>query len=264
MQTNKPTLRCTKDYDMFEPHALNRDLHNRKNLTESMREYGFDPGFPIRCVRNGNGLLKITSGHNRFHTARELGLSVWFVVSPQDMPLFDAEASGKSWSVKDYTIARSREGDPAAIAAKTYHDRTGIPIGICISLVGGESGGSGNKQQQMKRGTFKVGDTNHAEVVEYVVLELLENGVDFANQSLFVNAISKCLRLSSFDVQEFLHKARTHSHLFVRQRNLDNYLDMIQLVYNRQRKKDQLVPLAFMAKKAAMQRKLKVCTKRSA
>ena len=71
-----------------------------------MDEHGFDEGLPIRCIRNGNGKLKITHGHHRFHVARKKGLPVWYIVANNDIPLFESEASAHSWDVRDFTVAQ--------------------------------------------------------------------------------------------------------------------------------------------------------------
>lgn len=252
--TNKPTLRCTKDYDLFEPHPYNRDVSRTKVLEESMERFGFDDGLPIRCVRNGNGKLKITHGHHRFHVARKKGLPVWFIVASNDIPLFESEASGHAWNVRDFTVARARAGERAAEAVLQYHEKTGIPLQACISLVGGEGASSGNKSIAMKTGRFKVGDPHHADMIARIVDHCKKHGVAFAAHSYFVAAISKCLFVEEFDAELFLRKVATHSKLMEPRRSLDDYLDLVELIFNRKSK--QKVPLAFLAREKGMERKV--------
>jgi len=249
----KPTLRSTRDYSLFEPHPYNRDVTKTKVLELSMDEYGFDDGLPIRCVRNGNGKLKITHGHHRFHVARQKGLPVWFIVASNDIPLFESEASAHAWNVQDFTVARARAGERPAEAVLKYHEQTGIPLNACISLVGGEGASSGNKPKQMKTGQFKVGDRTHAAAVAEIVAHCKTCGVSFATSSYFVKAVSKCLFVPDFDAELFMHKVSVHSELMEPRRGVDDYLELMELIYNRQAKRK--MPLAFMAREVSANRK---------
>ena len=248
----KPTLRSTKDYNLFEPHPYNREISRTKVLERSMRKFGFDNGLPIRCVRNGSDKLKITHGHHRFHVARSLGLPIWFIVASEDIPLFESEASTHAWNVKDYTVARARAGEQSAETVLQYHQQTGIPIGPCISLIGGESASSGNMGIGMKHGKFKVGDTKRADQIAVIVKHCVDCGVDFARNSLFVKALSKCIFVEEFDIDLFMHKVSTHKAVMEKRRGVDDYMDLIEFVYNRQ--SQVKIPLRFLANQAAERR----------
>ena len=249
----EPTLQHTKNYDRFEPHPHNRDVTNTKVLESSMEEHGFDPGLPIRCESNGNGKLKITHGHHRFHVARKLGLPIWFIVASKDIPLFESEASAHTWDVEDFTQARTRAGEKAPAAALDFHQRTGIPLNSVISMLGGEGASSGNKVKEMKSGKFKIGDTKHADQVAGIVRHCTELGVSFAATSYFVKALSKCLFVPEFDAELFMHKVAIHVELMTPRRAMDDYLDLIEMIYNRQSKKK--IPLAFRTREVGAARK---------
>lgn len=77
----KLALQSTKDYSLFEVHSYNYDAVRTKLLEQSMREHGFDPGLPMRCVRTESDKLLITHGSHRFHVAYKLGIEVWYIVS---------------------------------------------------------------------------------------------------------------------------------------------------------------------------------------
>jgi hypothetical protein len=251
---HKPTLRCTKDYDLFEMHPYNRNVDKTKYLEKSMRSFGFDPGFPVRCIRNGSGRLKITHGHHRFHVARKLGIPVFFIEANNDIPIFDSEMSTRPWDITDFTVARARAGEPEAEKVLQYQEQTGIPIGSCISLLGGELAGSRNRSRSLKAGSYKAGSTNYADLVGEIVIKCKDLGVAFAAKAAFVSAISKCVLIKEFDVDLFLHKVRKHISIMEPRSNANEYLDLIEMVYNRQSQKR--IPLAFLAREAAANRKL--------
>ena len=248
-------LYSTKDYRLFEPSPHNRDIKKTKMLAESMATYGFDEGFPVRCRPAANGRLSVTHGHHRLHVAESLQLPVWFVVAKKDIPMFESETSNHQWNVTDFVVARARAQEKPALDVLEYQARTGISLTQCISLLGGESAGSSNKTNQIKSGTYKVKKNGHAEDVAHIVLTLKEIGVAFATNNYFVNAISKVLQVPVFDVGTFLHKCKTHKEIMEQRRNVDDFLDLIELVYNRQTPKANQVNIAFLAKTASCQKK---------
>jgi len=245
---SNPRLMRTNRYELFEENLLNREISRTKLLEKSMREHGFDPGFPLRCVKQ-DGNLVITHGHHRFHVARKLGIWVWYIVSNVNVELFESEASTYSWSVKDFAKARSRSGDVDVEAVMQYHEETGIPLGMSISLVGGEGAASSNKAIDLKKGTYKVGDMIMANRMKKIVMECKEIGIPFVSGSSFVSAMSKCLLVEEFDDEVFMHKVRAHSGLMEFRRNQEDYLSLIELVYNRQ--SQEKIPLAFKAREAS-------------
>lgn len=255
-----PKLRCTKDYSLFVSHPCNRDITKTKELEKSMRKNGFDPGFPIRYTRNQFGQLQVTHGHHRLWMARYLGLPVWFIEVDQDINLFESEATSRSWNIKDFTVARARSGEAVAETVLDYHEATGIPLGDCISLIGGESAGSGNKARLMKTGTFKIGDPTMANMVATIVDHCKREGIPFATNSFFVKAISKCLHVDEFDIETLLHKISAHRELMSPRRGVDGYLELIEYVYNRQ--SQNKLPIAWMANEASKKRKEAVTKKR--
>jgi hypothetical protein len=247
----KTELKSTSNYELFMVHPHNRDISNTKVLEQSMRKYGFDPGLPIRCVKDPSGKLQITHGHHRFHVAKSIGLPVWYIVSSYDIPLFESEVSNHSWSIKDFATARARAGEKPALEVMKYHRETGIPLGCCISLVGGESAGSGNKKNQLKSGTLKASKNQHADDVADLVQFCKEVGFEFATTINFVKAISKCLRVKEFDKELFKVRVKTHPETMEPCRTLDQYIDMIEFVYNRMAKTKK-IPLSFLVKETGL------------
>jgi hypothetical protein len=120
--------------------------------------------------------------------------------------------------------------------------------------MGGESAGSSNKLNAFKDGKYKLGDTTHANQVKAIVLHMKKCGIPFATNTLFVQALSKILRVEGFSVSKFKEKISTHAASFEKQSSLESYLDAIEAIYNRA-SRDRL-PLAFLAKEKAKERKM--------
>lgn len=254
MNRETPKLRATKDYSMFQDYEFNRDIEKTKKLRESMTKYGFIPALPCYVIRNGNGKLKIKSGHHRAAIAKELGLPIYFIICEDSASIYELESSTKMWSTKDFLTSHIRAGKNSDyLKVLKYHEETGIGLQHCLALIAGEGAGSNNHMVRFKEGTFKAGDYRHAAMVKDIVLHMKANGIDFAHQTLVVNAISKVLMLSEFDAQLFKHKISTFSAIFVKKQNLQQYLELIEEIYNFRQSKQRL-PIAFLAEQNSKNR----------
>jgi len=84
-----------------------------------------------------------------------------------------------------------------------------------------------------------------------MVIFLKKTGVTFSTQNNFVRALSYVMKAPEFDVDRFKQKAKAHAAIMEKQRNVENYIDLIEKVYNRQCRKEDKLPLAFIAKHGA-------------
>ena len=247
-----PQLRMTTKYDMFNEHPHNRDISSTKLLEKSMKRYGYDPGFPIRCIYNLDGQLQVTHGHHRLYVAEKLGLPVWYIICDRNIELFSSEGANRQWNSMDYATARTRGGDDVAAEVLEYHKTTGIPLTACVGMFTGNYSGSGNAMQQFKDGTMKITTREHARLVAHVVNACKEAGVSWASRNGFVCALSLCIACSQFDVSRFVSKVQSHAHMMHVCRTQDEYLQMIESVYNRQTA--DKVPIMFLAQQGASSR----------
>lgn len=251
----RPQLKQTKNYEMFQLHQYNRDVKKIEKLKKSMRKYGFRPHKSIDVIPNGGAKLTVTDGHNRLVAASELGLPVWYTIAEDSgMSIQEEQETTRPWSMEDYLISFARNGYPAYVAVKKYVEETGVPLGHAISLLAGESAGSGNKNKAFKAGTYRLGDQRHATAVKDIVNSMKKAGISFASNSFFIQALSKVLWVETFSPSRFKSKIKSHKNLFEKQPNVQSYLEEIEKIYNRQSKDRQ--PLAFLAEEKSKERHL--------
>jgi len=244
----------SKNYGMFQLHEFNRDVFNTIKLEVSMKKHGWIDAYPMHVTRNYDGKLKIKEGHHRFEAAKKIGIAVKYVVCSDSSTLAELVDSTRAWIMLDHLRSKARSGNPNYIAIKDYCDETGIPVGLSISLIAGQNAGSSNHTKAFKLGTFKVGDPLHANQVKNIVLHMKKIGIRFASTSLFIQALSKVLRVDEFSIIRFKEKISAHATLFDRQPNLRGYLNAIELIYNRQSK--EKIPLAFLADEKNKERQI--------
>jgi hypothetical protein len=254
----KTELKSTTNYDLFEMHEFNRSLHDNRILEASMRKHGFMPSCAIHCIKSSGGKMKVIRGHHRLHYAKRIGLPVWYIIDNTQTDLFDLEgASTGVWSLRDFIEARAKAGDNGARKIIEFHKQTGIDLHTSCSLVGGESAGSGNKGKQIKQGSFKVGNMQHALEVARVIEHCKTLNVPFATSKPFVAAVSMAIRCKECDINILLHRLDQAAGIMMKRANKADYLDELQSVYNRGAKKNQ-IPLAHLAKEASKSRQAAV------
>ena len=253
----KPKLQCTRDYSIFKPHDFNRPLHDDPRLLTSMKLHGFMPSSAIQCERNGGGTLKVIRGHHRLDCAKQLKIPVWYIVDESNTDIFDLEGGRPLWSIEDFLHARINAGDVQCKHVLAFSIKHKLTLGSAASLLGGESSGSANMGNNIKKGTFKVApDQSHANAVVSITDHCRDCGLLFATQAAFVSAVSKVVRVPEFNAMLFKHRVKLHGVGQIERRSgTEQYLDQIDALYNYQAKSTRL-PLAFRARETARARQL--------
>lgn len=245
----------TMNYDKFELLPFNRPVMRTEKLKKSMQRHGWIDAYPMHCIRNHkNGKLKIKAGHHRFTVARGLGIPVKYIVCNDDATIHELEQSTTKWTAKDYLLSHLREGkNPAYETVNQYHKKTGISVALCVAMLGGETAGSHNKDFAFKEGTYRLGDPEHAQDVADIVLFCKKQcKISWSTNSHFVTALSKIMRVDEFDPQQFKRKVKIFKSLMEKQRTIDDYLRLIESIYNRQ--SQDKIPLVFFATLAGKKR----------
>lgn len=249
------TIKETINYSIFDLHEHNRDVNEKsvrfKNLIMSMQKHGFLDAFPLDCIRNGNGRLKVRSGHHRLKAAAIVGIPVKYVITKSNITIQELENAGPGrWSMRDYLSSFCRQGKKDYIIVDGYVKETGINISVATSLFYGHVAGSNNaiKDGGFFEGEFKIKNYKLPYMVADIVLHLKEIGITFATNTRLVSAISMLYWVDAFDIERFKKKSRSHKSLFEKQADVSSYLSMIEKIYNKQTKEKEKVNLSFLAK----------------
>jgi hypothetical protein len=247
----------SKNYDQFELLPFNRSVKKTAKLEQSMREEGFITAYPLHCVKNGNGKLKIKSGHHRFYVARKLGIPAKYVVCDDNASIYKLEGATVPWSLMDYCTSHELSGKAEYQRLLEYHAWTGIPINMCAALLMGYTAkGAGGHTKSVKEGTYKVNNNStYAYSVAEIVLHCKKEGIIFAINNLFVNALSRVVWVNDFDVAVFKEKISRYTELMKKQATMKDYMLLIEQVYNHNSKGRRL-PVVFLADEIMRQRQV--------
>jgi hypothetical protein len=251
------SVQQTSNYEIFADHKNNRAIafesKKYKKLLGSMKRLGFLPFFPLWCKLKSDGKLEVQMGHHRLTAAMQLKIPVWYMVYEAAFEIWREKETSKPWELKDYLTSYSSEGDIHAIAIKQYHEETGIPIGMCCSLLGGESAGSSNKGADFEQKRFQIppSGVRAAERMAAIVEATKKADPRVATARYFVASISKCFLVPGFDDLTFIKKVCAHPHLVKRQAGIKEYLEMVESVYNYKSPSSKVLPLRMLAIKAS-------------
>lgn len=243
----------SKNYPMFNLSNFNRDVKKTKWLEWSMKTYGFRGSTPIEVIRSGDGKFLIRQGHHRFYVARSLGIPIKYVIMDDDITTYQIEKTVVPWSLQDYLDSFCRQGYPEYLKLSAYCEESGISLNYAASMLAGQSAGSGNVARLVKEGTYRVKTgCSHAAIVKDVILFLKKYNIKFYNTALLVQAISKVAWVNEFDIAQMKARIKSFSGILEKKANLDQYLTMVEDLYNRQ--SHSKIPLKFLAMEAAKSR----------
>lgn len=261
-------LCATRDYGLFEIHTLNRNVENTRGLEQSMRKHGFLPAYPLHVVRAASGKLQIKDGHHRFDVAIRLGLQIYYVVCDDSATLRDINNGVHRWSMRDYftSFCNAKHADgsnafPEYTKIREYMDATGIGLQASIAMLGGRGAASGVNVSTFESGTFRVIETEHANVVGDVVLHCVKCGVPFARSMRFVGALSKVIRVPIVDVDRLMRRIQSNPAMMILQPTVNAYIALLESVYNRQ--SQEKLAISHLAEAVAKNRSVSTaCTQK--
>lgn len=216
-----------------------------------MITHGFDPGYPLRCLRRHDGKLEITSGHHRFAIAVELGIPVWYVVCLNDISLFEAERTTIAWKLRHHVQAYSKAGVKDVLILKKYAEETGMPMNCALELVRGRSAMSSHG---LIDENYQAGDMKHADEVAQMLSIFAYLGIPYSRQTNFVKALSQMLLAPDFNIRQFERKSKAHTEQFKKCATIKEYLDNFAHVMNFQSRDENKKPWAYIAAAASKAR----------
>lgn len=254
MKTTKvATIHQTTNYSAFMPDPSNRPFSPNPKLRKSMEQYGFLDAFPIMVVIR-NGKMIVLDGQYRFNHAKDLGLPVKYVICDEvpGLTIPDLQV-GKQWSTRDHVEARITMGDPHCKHLKEFAANNQLPLGIAAALLANIDPRSGaTKLIRDQKFQFTSDGMNTALRVVAVINATRSASRDFVKYTthhLFVNALRLCFAVRKFSEDRLIKKIIAHPYHLKVGANLDQFLEMIELIYNY--KSGDKLNLAFLAKQEA-------------
>lgn len=214
------------NYDRFESPVAQRPINQNKvaTIAESMKKFGFFEPEHI-TVREKGSKYQIVKGQHRFFAAQLSKSPVYFVVDNDitDQQMIALEEFRPTWSITDFVNAQAHRGNENYDVLLAFVEKYKMPMGTAANLLDGSMG-----ERNARNGSFV--PTHEKQAVN--VMEIASAmPFDGAKDSRFLYALVRVMKLPSFDPKRLL-SGKTALTLLRRQRTVEQYIQMIEEVYN--------------------------------
>lgn len=217
----------TTEYEVFSRLNGNRDvdkLHVANLVKAFEEEYIFSP-----ILVNQN--FEVLDGQHRLEAHKILGLPVpfyWDEVGDLES-VQRLNNTQKAWSIDDYAQSYIERGFKDYEMYKWFKESYGMPHTVCLVLLGGQD----NKglHARFRQGQFKVKNLELAKQKASILTQLAQYFTHWKDGK-FLRAMNTALNKKGFDVQTFMHRVAVNSTMLVPCTSTDQYLQLIEEVYN--------------------------------
>jgi ParB-like nuclease domain len=225
----------TKNYDQFYLMEGNRTINEKhvQQLIKSMTEE--EAVSPIQV----NERMEIIDGQHRYRALCHMKRPVYYyIIKGADLKSVQRLNSySKNWNTEDYMESYIEAGNLNYIQYKGFRDMYKLPHTVNLMLLADAplNRGTGKNyhtdEQKFKDGSFKIKDIDKAIDVAMKIEELAPFTSIYKARS-FVYALMKCLKNKEFKWKQFVHKCSYQQKKLVRCSNVEQYMEIIEEVYN--------------------------------
>ncbi len=224
----------TKDYSMFKFREDNRlvNANHVKKLANRMRERGWLSSSVVTL--NGSG--EVIDGQHRVKAAMSVGAPIRYKVTrgAGSDEMTDMNTLQKNWSPFDHLHKFVTKGNSNYITfdkfVRDYPMFKYTEVAMFLN----------NNMSTIQRHVFESGlyvvknERKGREWANYI-LELKPYFEKYYTKSIFVRGFIKCLLKKEFVFSEFLHKVKLRPNNLVACGTVDQYVEMIENIYNYKR-----------------------------
>lgn len=255
MNLSETRIERSCDYSIFKPHGEQQPMQTAhvKRLIASMKLHGFISANPIHVYNDGDA-YRVIDGHHRLRAAQALGIAIYYVVGHKE----DADLIAvKNWAVRKWSgdafihMYASR-GIESYVKLVSYVKR-GLPTKYAICLLSNETTASGNQNEAIRNGTFKIKVTKYAEAM-IDVMDTLSGINPEVKSKHFISAMAVLMRINEFSIETLITKIQSSPRALEKCATREQMFRLIEEIYNfRSREK---IPLAFKCQELLAKRRI--------
>lgn len=229
MKKHNTIIYKTRNYELFERDPVNRATDENSQLFASMKKHGWIEAYPAFVVPTGRGTFRVKDGQHRIAYAKDLGLPVLYVTPHENgIAIPELNNTQRRWSLADYITSYANQGNEHYKRLLNFQAQHGLPLSVCANLL---SGCVGSATASVKRGLFKIKSEDHAARVCSIV-SCASTQVKWSSNTYFISAISLALKYSNLEERVLCEKIRKHPALLILMPTVDDFLEMIEKLYN--------------------------------
>jgi hypothetical protein len=231
-------MKSTIDYSIFKEFSSNREVdpkHVNKLVVSIMK----------RNLLNVNPIvidtqMRVIDGQHRLEAAKILELEIFYIVEDinrGDISLLNSNQ--KNWTAMDYiNFYTVEKNDSFVKLSRLINEYPDIAISALLSLSNSEGRRS---LTQLKAGYLDVLAIDHAREVGDMCKDLNHKfQKDFVFDSRFPLALGKAIRQENFKIDRLIEQITAAPREFVPCHTKEQYLDMIEEIYNKGLSKNKI------------------------
>lgn len=230
------TVHKTSDYGLFNDIFGNRKIakHHISNIKQSFSEKQIEAPIIV------NEKYEVIEGQHRFRSCKALELPIYYIVLA-GLELEDVQrlnANSKNWNLSDHCHSFCVRGFKEYITYRDFKAEFKFNENETIAIL--EDVNDKNKTRvlwaKFKSGKFKVANLKKSTENVNKIIEVKQY-YDGWKRRCFVFAMLTCFEHDSYDHDVFMNKLSKQSGRLTDQVHEDDYMRVIQKIYNRNNKK---------------------------
>lgn len=232
----------TKEYDKFKFIKDNRNINNNhvKRIVKSMKERGWLPGSYVIV----NRLFEIIDGQHRTKAAiiAEIPISYVMETKATKETMHNLNKDQKNWTMIDHIHQFVALGNDHYVKLNKFieeHPQFKPTEGIMFC----KNQYTAVPRDSFENGLFTVKDMKKAYLWAEQITSL--NIFPHYNRSIFVRAVITALNKPKFKMTEFIRKVKLRPTSLVPCGTVDQYLELIERIYNYHRSADERIQLRY-------------------
>jgi len=246
IKENINQVHMTTNYEQFKFRKDNRNINQRRVniLSTNMKKNGWLRGSYLVV----NEKIELIDGQHRLLGAMLAGVPVAYIIEPGSgfKEIRGLNQGHADWKYREHLDGYVKEKNPDYIVLNNFLKE--FPqFRFTEALMFLVNNNTGVNRYTFDSGLFKVADVEKGKTWARQVSRLqpyFENGY---NKSLFVRGIIRILAKKSkvFDMEEFIRKVSIRPGMIYSCGTTEQYINLIESIYNYYRKDDEKVNLRF-------------------
>lgn len=234
----------TSDYSIFKFRNDNRNVKNSnvKRLTKRMKATGWVTGSVILV----NERFEILDGQHRYLAAVEAGVPIdYMIVNGAGFETIrDVNTLVHGWNIIDHLDGYVKTGHVHYQLLDRF--MTNFPElrpTECMMLV--KNGTGSAARDVFESGKFETKDMKKAYTWGHQIMSLKKYFPDGYNKAIFVRALVRVFMKPQFNFDDFLNRLKLRPTSLKPCGTVEQYLELIENIYNYRRRTDEKVNLRF-------------------
>lgn len=234
----------TSDYGKFKFRKDNRVINQNhvRNLSRNMKQNGWEPGSYVIV----NSKWEVIDGQHRTLAAQSVGVPINYTMERGTGfdTIRNLNRNQKNWSIFDHIHGFVSENNPNYVTLQKFmEDFPDLKPTECVMLL--KNTFSSSKREEFEQGKFQVKNVKTAYTWGGYIMSL-KPFFEGYNRSIFVRAMVKILtKKPEFQFEEFIHKVKMRPSSIHLCGDVDQYIMMIEEIYNYKRRVSEKLNLRF-------------------